>query len=107
MQTAGHGTDSLLGRTRATSSVILAKRFELLELAGRGGMGEVHRAIDLRDGSTVAVKTLPAGLRASPRMRALLDLEAAALDGCRARGVPRLVAQGRVPCGAPFIVMSW
>jgi len=33
-------------------------RFELVEVLGRGGMGEVYRAIDAADGAIVAVKTL-------------------------------------------------
>ena len=38
---------------------MFADRFELKELLGRGGMGEVHRAIDVQTGQHVAVKATP------------------------------------------------
>jgi serine/threonine protein kinase len=98
--------DALRAVMLAVGRTILAKRFEILELAGHGGMGQVYRARDQRDGSTVAVKVLASEHADSPRMQAQLDLEAAALDGCRVRGVPRLIAQGRTG-GMPFVVMSW
>jgi eukaryotic-like serine/threonine-protein kinase len=37
---------------------IVAGRYEVVEDLGSGGQGNVHRAIDLRDGSTVALKVL-------------------------------------------------
>jgi serine/threonine-protein kinase len=45
-------------------------------LIGRGGMGEVYRATDMRLGRTVAVKILPVHLRDSPDRQGRFDREA-------------------------------
>jgi len=46
---------------------VLAGRYRILALAGRGGEGEVYRADDLKLGQTVAVKILPESLRTDER----------------------------------------
>jgi serine/threonine-protein kinase len=50
--------------------------YELLDLIGAGGMGEVYRARDPRLNRTVAVKVLPALFSADPHQRARLEREA-------------------------------
>lgn len=46
---------------------LLADRFRIVSLIGRGGMGEVYRADDLTLGDPVALKTVRAQWRSDPR----------------------------------------
>ena len=51
-----------IGGGRFTPGQIIAERYRVVALAGRGGMGEVYRAEDLTLGQVVALKFLPEAL---------------------------------------------
>jgi serine/threonine protein kinase len=86
------------------AGTVVAERFEIDRLAGAGGMGRVYRARDRQGGARVAVKVLSqAGLADDARFAR----EVEALTRLRHPHIVGYVAHGRVPGGAPFVVMEW
>lgn len=55
---------------------MLADRYRIVALLGRGGMGEVYRADDLKLGETIALKFLPERLERDASLRERLIVEA-------------------------------
>src|SRR2546427_4328824 len=56
------------GSSRFTPGAVIAGRYQLVALLGRGGMGEVYRADDLTLDQAVALKFLPEGTADSARL---------------------------------------
>ncbi|KYG11309.1 protein kinase, partial [Sorangium cellulosum] len=83
---------------------VIDGRFEIVELAGAGGMGHVFRAYDLTTGETVALKVLQ---NAATQDSSRLAREAQALASLRVPGVVRYIAHGVTELGHPYLAMEW
>src|SRR5262245_43454018 len=83
---------------------IVGNRFQLMHLAGSGGMGEVYKAIDQETGQPVAIKAL-----AAPRGRdaARFAREARILAELEHPRIVRYIAHGGLDAGEPYLVMEW
>ena len=69
--------------------------YEVVELLGAGGMGEVYRARDTRLGRDVAIKVLPQHLSAQPDVRARFEREARAVSSLNHPNICTLFDVGR------------
>ncbi|WP_169437626.1 protein kinase domain-containing protein [Longispora albida] len=91
--------------------LVLSGRYELVALVGRGGMGEVHRATDLKLGRTVAVKMLPAELTRHADFRSRFHREARLAAQLSHPGIATLHDVGEHPGPAgemlPYLVMEF
>ncbi|UQA63745.1 protein kinase [Polyangium aurulentum] len=83
---------------------VLDGRFEVEVLAGSGGMGTVHRALDRSTGSSVALKLLHKG---DANAAARFVQEARALADLAHPSIVRYVTHGTAPSGEPYLVMEW
>ncbi|HTM44007.1 MAG TPA: protein kinase [Polyangiaceae bacterium] len=81
----------------------IAERYELVNLAGSGGMGRVYRARDRSGGQTVALKLLP--FDGGDRLR--FAREATVLASLDHPAVVRYLLGGTTTEGTPYIVMEW
>ena len=96
-------------------SRLLAGRYQVGELIGRGGMSDVHRGVDTRLGRTVAIKLLKPSLATDPAFRTRFRQEAQAAARMAHPTIVRVFDAGeetvREPNGheaqLPFIVMEY
>ncbi|MBA2326685.1 MAG: serine/threonine protein kinase [Actinobacteria bacterium] len=89
----------------ADTDARLAGRYELGEVIGRGGMGEVRAGTDHRLGRPVAVKLLRADLADDPEVRVRFEAEARAAAQLSHPNVVAVFDTGEED-GRPFIVME-
>src|SRR5262245_14997206 len=82
---------------------LIAERFEVVAVAGSGGMARVYRALDRFTGAMVAVKVLhPYSVE-----QARFEREGAILSGLYHPGIVRYIAHGSTADGEHYIAMEW
>jgi len=80
--------------------------YEIIEIIGAGGMGEVYRARDTRLGRVVAVKVLPAQLSSKSELRERFEREAQTISNLNHPHICTLHDVGRQD-GIDFLVMEY
>ncbi len=83
---------------------IVAGRFEVLGLAGHGGMGAVYRARDRNDGEVIALKVLRVR---DPAAEQRLAREAQILEDLAHPSIVRHVAHGTTADGVLYLALEW
>src|SRR5262249_324743 len=95
-----------IGGGRFVPGQILAGRYRIVALAGRGGMGEVYRAEDLTLSQVVAIKFLPAGLTQDTSALARFHSEVRIARQIAHPNVCRVFDVGDAD-GVPFLTMEY
>src|SRR5271168_5192660 len=108
---SGHGEAGLtssdpISGGRFAPGQILAQRYRIVALAGRGGMGEVYRAEDLRLSQVVAIKFLPQELSQDASALARFHSEVRIARQVSHPNVCRVFDIGDVD-GIPFLSMEY
>jgi hypothetical protein len=85
---------------------IIAGRYRLVSMLGRGGMGEVYRADDLTLDQPVALKFLPAGVASDPERLAQFHAELRIARQVSHKNVCRLYDLGEYE-GRRFLTMEY
>jgi serine/threonine protein kinase len=80
--------------------------YEIQQMLGAGGMGEVYRARDVRLDRTVAVKVLASHLSSSPELKQRMEREARAISSLNHSNICHLYDIGSED-GTDFLVMEF
>ena len=86
---------------------VIADKYRVEKLIGRGGMGSVWSAVHVSLGQRVAVKLIAKRYASSREARQRFDLEAKAVAQLRSRYVVQVYDHGEMPDGTPYIVMEF
>ena len=95
-----------LERGALTPGSVLGGRYRIIGLIGRGGMGEVYRADDLKLGQPVALKFLPESLASDPAWIERLYTEVRHARGVSHPNVCRVYDVGEIE-GRHFLSMEY
>ena len=95
-----------IGGGRFTPGQIIAERYRIVALAGRGGMGEVYRAEDLKLSQVVAIKFLPEALSQDAEALARFHSEVRIARQVSHPNVCRVFDIGDAE-GLPFLTMEF
>jgi serine/threonine protein kinase len=101
----GLSSSSTSNEERFTTGSVFGERFRMLGRIGRGGMGEVYRAHDLKLDQPVALKFLPEAARDNRRLEFFRN-EVRIARQISHRNVCRVYDLGEIE-GAPFISMEY
>jgi len=99
-------SSSSVDEGRFPAGTMLAGRYRILGLIGRGGMGEVYRANDVKVGQLVALKFLPESAARQPAMLARLHAEVRIARQVSHPNVCRVYDIGELD-GLPFLTMEY
>ena len=101
------GSDSsVFEQARFVPGQILAGRYRIVAMLGKGGMGEVYRADDLRLGQAVALKFLPEALARDGATQARFHREVRFARQVSHPNVCRVFDIGEA-AGLPFLTMEY
>jgi serine/threonine protein kinase len=102
------GRDPLLAPGPAVEPGTVIDGFRIVRGIGRGGMGLVYEAEQLREKRRVAIKTLPPGL-AGPLQARRLEQEARLLARLTHPGIAQVHGSGHADAfgGAPYLVLEF
>ena len=93
------GSDTLLGTTIGS--------WRIASVIGAGGMGRVYKAVQPAIGARVAIKVLKRECAADPDLVERFFNEARAVNLIRHDNIVDVIDLGRLPDGAPYIVMEF
>jgi hypothetical protein len=87
---------------------IVAERYRIVDVLGRGGNAETFRVEDVKTGQLLALKELLLGKAADWKVVELFEREAKVLAGLSHAAIPRYVAHGEVsgPAGPSFYLVQ-
>lgn len=86
--------------------VSAASKYEILEQLGKGGVGVVYRARDLKLKRDVAIKLLHSSLVGNSDADERFNNEAVVMSALQHPSIPHVFDSGRTKCGRPFLTMK-